>query len=124
MRKISEALRLKAAGLSTRKIASSLGLGQSTVSDYLKRADRAGLTWPLPEGTCDADLEQRLFQPVGGAARRSISEVAFDLGFCASAHFCRAFKARWGMTPDEFRRGQNRTEAASAGEPRGPQGSS
>ncbi len=73
MRKISEALRLKAAGLSTRKIASSLGLGQSTVSDYLKRADRAGLSWPLPGGTCDADLEQRLFQPVGGATRRGLA---------------------------------------------------
>nr|WP_172332284.1 helix-turn-helix domain-containing protein [Mangrovicoccus sp. HB161399] len=73
MREISEALRLKAAGLSTRKIASSLGLGQSTVSDYLKRADRAGLSWPLPEGTCDADLEQRLYQLVGGATRRGLA---------------------------------------------------
>jgi predicted transcriptional regulator len=36
MRKISEALRLKAAGLSTRKIAVSLNVGQSTVSEYLK----------------------------------------------------------------------------------------
>jgi transposase len=73
MRKIAEALRLKAAGLSTRKIASSLGLGQSTVSDYLKRVERAGLSWPLPEGVGDAELERRLFQPIGGATRLGLS---------------------------------------------------
>ena len=61
MRKIAEALRLKAAGLPTRKIASSLLIGQSTVSEYLKRADRAGLSWPLPDGLDDAALEQRLY---------------------------------------------------------------
>jgi len=69
MRKIGEALRLRAAGLSTRRIAASLGAGQSTVSEYLKRAERAGLSWPLPEGVTDADLERRLFQPQGGETR-------------------------------------------------------
>ncbi|MEL6934389.1 MAG: IS21 family transposase, partial [Pseudomonadota bacterium] len=61
MRKIADALRLKAAGLSTRKIASSLSVGQSTVSEYLKRADHAGLSWPLPDGLDDAALEQQLY---------------------------------------------------------------
>lgn len=73
MRKISEALRLRATGLSTRKIASSLGVGQSTVSEYLMRAERAGLTWPLPAGIGDADLEARLFQLPGGATRRGLA---------------------------------------------------
>ena len=41
---------MKASGLSTRKIAASLSVGQATVVEYLKRADRAGLSWPLPEG--------------------------------------------------------------------------
>ncbi|TCP21546.1 ATP-binding protein [Rhodovulum adriaticum] len=50
MRKIADALRLKTAGLATRKIAASLNVGQSTVSEYLKRAERAGLSWPLPDG--------------------------------------------------------------------------
>ena len=69
MRKIGDALRLRAGGLALREIAVSLGVGRSTVSDYLKRADLAGVTWPLPEGTCDADLERRLFQPVGETRR-------------------------------------------------------
>ena len=46
MRKIRDALRLQAGGLSTRKIAASLGLGQSTASEYLGRARAAGLGWP------------------------------------------------------------------------------
>lgn len=74
MRKIGEALRLKAAGLSTRKIAVSLGIGQSTASEYLERAERAGLSWPLPDGMDDADLERRLFQPAGGETRRGLAQ--------------------------------------------------
>lgn len=34
MRKIRDALRLRAGGLSMREIAASLGVGQSTLSDY------------------------------------------------------------------------------------------
>jgi len=69
MRKIGDALRLKAAGLTTRKIAASLGIGQTTANEYLKRAERAGLSWPLPEGWSEADLEQRLFPSAAEATR-------------------------------------------------------
>jgi len=69
MRKIREALRLHASGLSTRKIATSLGVGQSTVSEYLKRIERAALTWPLAAEMTDVELEALLFHPVGGASR-------------------------------------------------------
>lgn len=73
MRKIAEALRLKVAGLPTRKIAASLNVGQSTVSEYLKRAERAGLGWPLPDGLDEAALERRLFAPTGGRTRRGLA---------------------------------------------------
>jgi len=69
MRKIREALRLHASGLSTRKIATSLGVGQSTASEDLKRIERAALTWPLSAEMTDAELEALLFHPVGGASR-------------------------------------------------------
>ena len=50
MRQIKELLRLKHEhGLSVRQIARSCGLPVSTVGDYLKRAQEAGLNWPLPE---------------------------------------------------------------------------
>lgn len=62
MRRLREILRLKhACGLSHRAIARSCGVGAGTVSDYLTRAQQAGLTWPLPDDLDDAQLEARLF---------------------------------------------------------------
>ena len=67
MRKIKETLRLTyQCGLSRRQVAHSLNVSRSTVADYLYRAERAGMTWPLSEGLPDQELEQRLFPP--GAA--------------------------------------------------------
>ena len=62
MRKIRELLRLKyELGRSHREIATSLGIANSTVSDYVRRASAAGFSWPLPEGLDDAALEAALF---------------------------------------------------------------
>ena len=64
MRKIKEVLRLKwEAGLSGRAISQSCGMGRTTVREYLQRAKRAGLGWPLPEGMTDGELERLLFPP-------------------------------------------------------------
>ena len=64
MRKIKEVLRLKwAKGLSNRRIATACGIGRPTVSEYLRRATEAGLTWPLPANLDDAHLERLLFPP-------------------------------------------------------------
>ncbi|MDH3597660.1 MAG: IS21 family transposase [Rhodospirillales bacterium] len=61
MRKIRDVLRLHADKLSKRQIAVSLRLGRTAVGDYIKRATRAGLSWPLPAGLGDEDLERLLF---------------------------------------------------------------
>ena len=62
VRKIKEILRLHyEKNCSTRQIAESLGIGRSTVHDYLYRAQRAGLTWPLPADIDENSLEHRLF---------------------------------------------------------------
>ena len=51
MRQIQEILRLKHQNqLSVREIARSCGLPTSTVGDYLKRAEAAGISWPLCQG--------------------------------------------------------------------------
>ena len=65
MRHIREVLRLHhGVGLSQRATAASLGLAQGTVSKYINRARRAGLTWPLPpELDDDVLLENRLYPP-------------------------------------------------------------
>jgi len=59
MRKIREVLRLKwECGLSNRAIARSCSISHSTVGEHLRRAQDAGLSWPLA-----ADLdEDRLFE--------------------------------------------------------------
>jgi transposase len=64
MRKIREVLRLRLGHrLSQRAIGQSLRLSQGAVSQYLKRAQRAGLEWPLPDDLDDARLEALLFPP-------------------------------------------------------------
>ena len=63
MRKIHDVLRLHAVGLSKRRIAVGLNIGRTAVGDYLRRARRAGLAWPLPEGLSDEALERLLFAP-------------------------------------------------------------
>jgi transposase len=66
MRQVREILRLKfAQHLAHRAIARACGVGLGTVSEYCRRAQRAGLTWPLPPELDDGQLEARLFQRVG-----------------------------------------------------------
>ena len=64
MRKIKEVLRLKfELGLGHRQIARSCGINHGTVGDYIRRAEAAGVEWPLPEGVDESGLEARLFPP-------------------------------------------------------------
>ena len=70
MRKINEVLRLKKECCRNRAIARSCQISHSTVGEYLKRAEAAGLTWPLPEGLTEEQL-QRLFIRGGGSYRGS-----------------------------------------------------
>jgi len=62
MRQVKEVLRLKwGCGLSDRKIAPSLGISRPTVAEYVRRAQAAGLSWPLSEVLDEAALERLLF---------------------------------------------------------------
>jgi len=67
MRRVRDVLRLKNEGLSHRRIARACGMGVGTVSEYVERARRAGVSWPLPSELDDPALEARLFPaaPVG-----------------------------------------------------------
>ena len=61
MRKIKEVLRLKSLGLKNRQIAGSVNIGKTTVSEYLKRSENAGISWPLPSNLDNGALEKLLF---------------------------------------------------------------
>lgn len=65
MRTIKEVLRLKwEKKFSTRQIAQSCNIARSTIREYLERAQRAGLSWPLTPDIDDGALEALLFPSV------------------------------------------------------------
>jgi transposase len=73
MRKIEEILRLKyEVGLSHRAIAQSCAVSPSTVSEYITHAQAAGLSWPLPEGLSQEQLDELLFPKRGPASGQTI----------------------------------------------------
>ena len=61
MRKISEVLRLTKDGLTQREIAQSIGVSPTTVAEYTRRAVSAGISYPLPEGMSETELQNRLY---------------------------------------------------------------
>jgi DNA-binding transcriptional regulator LsrR (DeoR family) len=66
MRKVREVLRLRyACDASERVIARSVGIGRTTVAEYLRRTAVIGITWPVPVEIDDSELERQLFTPAG-----------------------------------------------------------
>ena len=64
MRKIKEVLRLRfELSLSYENIARSANIGDTTVREYICRANKAKLTWPLPDGMEDEGLNKLLYPP-------------------------------------------------------------
>lgn len=74
MRKIKDVLRLHGAGLSARRIAAGVGLGRSTVAEYLRRAEVAELVRPLADGLEDEARERLLFPPLPAPKERQLTE--------------------------------------------------
>ena len=69
MRKIKEVLRLKyEQKFSNRRIAKACHIARPTVGDYLKRAEEVGISWPLPEGMTESQLENALFPKTANPA--------------------------------------------------------
>jgi transposase len=80
MRKVREVLHLKhALGMSYRRISSATGASKTQAADYVRRAALVGITWPIPAGLDDAELERRLFAADAGASeRRAIDWAAIQ----------------------------------------------
>lgn len=76
MRKIRELLRLKwGCHCSNQLIGHSLGCSPSTVSECLRRAQEAKLSWPLPEALSDEELERLLYPPVKKRTSADTGEI-------------------------------------------------
>ena len=66
MRKVREILRLRfERGLSHRQISASTGVSKGALSEYLRRASVAGLTWEVARTLDDGEVEARLFRYPG-----------------------------------------------------------
>ena len=80
MRKIKEVLRLKwQNGCSDAQIARGCNIARSTVREYLRRAQEAGLTWPLEPDLDDRHLENLLFpvREAGICAERRMPSMEY-----------------------------------------------
>lgn len=85
MKKIKRILELRFAfKLSHRAIGRDVGIGRGSVSRILERATVANLTWPLPDGMTDAELEAILYPSTvrSASAQRPVpkwAEVQLEL---------------------------------------------
>ena len=80
MRKIREVLRLKwQNGCRNKQIATSCDIARSTVREYLRRAQEAGLSWPLDPDLNDSVLEDMLFpvKEAGSARDRQMPSMEY-----------------------------------------------
>ena len=62
MKKIQDVLRLKTEGRSNEQIALILNIGETSVRRYLQLAEKAGISWPLPEDL-NGDLLEKVLYP-------------------------------------------------------------
>jgi len=69
MRKIKETLRLHSLGLKQQHIATSCAIAQSTVCEYLRAAEAAGLSWAQIAELGERELSARLFPERFAAVR-------------------------------------------------------
>ena len=80
MRTIKEVLRLKwEKKLSNKQVAQSCNIARSTVREYVERAQKAGLSWPLPSDLDDGRLEALLFSshPTESPEKRGLPEMEY-----------------------------------------------
>ncbi len=74
---IEEVLRLHhECGRSQREVARSCGVSLGSVNRLLRKAEAAGLGWPLPDGLDEARLQERLYgRPAGAQPERARREA-------------------------------------------------
>ncbi|MEO8686022.1 MAG: helix-turn-helix transcriptional regulator, partial [Devosia sp.] len=91
---------LERADLSVADIARQMGC----TPRYVFKAFQAEQTTPS-DYLWQCRLERARDCLMQGEAGRSISDIAFALGFSSSAHFSRAFRQRYDSAPRDYRMG-------------------
>jgi transposase len=94
--------------LDQRQIARSCSMAVSTVSEYLKRAAAAGLSWPLPEGWGDDRVEAALFphaepEPQSQKAKPDFASIREQLQSHPHMTLQLAWEEYRAVNPDGYR---------------------
>jgi len=87
-------------GLSTRYLQMVFSDGEESISQYIRRQRLEG---------CRRDLLDPAWK------ERSVTAIAFRWGFNSPAHFCRAFQAQYGTSPNRFRQQSFKASPRSPG---------
>jgi AraC family transcriptional activator of tynA and feaB len=105
--------RLRDHKLDASSIAKGVSLSARYVHELFAEETESLMKWVWSERL--ARCRQDLAAP--SLVARSISEIAYSWGFSDMAHFSRAFRQRFGMTPREWRKqGKEATAATVAGD--------
>jgi len=89
-------------GLTIGSLALQLGLPEHRLRQLINREMGYRNFSELVNDLRVDDAKAQLADPDGG--RRQISQIAYEVGFASLAPFNRAFRARTGQSPSEFRR--------------------
>lgn len=80
MQRVREILRLRAQGQELRPIGLSVGASPSTVHGYLRRAERAQISWSEAQAMSDSALRGALFPSGRGGESTTVERAPFDCG--------------------------------------------
>ena len=86
---------------SLKEMAEILGVGQTTLNLLIKK--ETGLS----PGQYLMHLRIRAAQKMLSNSDQSITEIAFNCGFCSSQHFASSFKKKTGYSPSAYIKLQN-----------------
>jgi AraC-like DNA-binding protein len=87
--------------LSLRRISQAFGCSVRTLHRAFNRPGAPSLGSYLWRRRVEVSAE---ILRVPGAASRTLTQIALDLGFSSSAHFSTLFRKAFGVTPSEYRR--------------------
>ena len=90
--------------LNPRSIAESQQISRRHLDELFRECGHRIESWIWERRLERAAEELACYCPTRGLSRKTILQIAFDLGFKSPSHFSRTFAGRFGVSPREYRR--------------------
>jgi AraC-like DNA-binding protein len=90
--------------LNPRSIAESQQISRRHLDELFRQCGHRIESWIWERRLERAAEELACYCPTRGLSRKTILQIAFDLGFKSPSHFSRTFAGRFGVSPREYRR--------------------